>query len=60
MQITKFFNNSKELIQKANDIGYKCKRNISAKDEAINRIKFFKHIIEDCDGYKNLYVDGGD
>ena len=28
------------------------------KEEAKNRIKFFKHIIENCDGYKNLYVDG--
>lgn len=27
-------------------------------NKAKQRLKFFKHIIEDCDGYKNLYVKG--
>ena len=31
---------------------------LTAREEAKQRLKFFKHIIEDCDGYKNLYVKG--
>ena len=42
--------------------GYKVdpadKKNWIVDEEAKQRLKFFKHIIEDCDGYKNLYVKG--
>ena len=36
---------------------------VNYTDEQINALteyqeRFFKHIIEDCDGYKNLYTDG--
>jgi hypothetical protein len=31
---------------------------VSAQEEAKQRLKYFKHIIEDCDGYKNLYHNG--
>lgn len=37
---------------------YQRNEMLTAREEAKQRIKFFKHIIEDCDGYKNLYVKG--
>ena len=43
-----------ELFLKTN---YNFDKKITAKEEAISRIKYFKHIIEDCDGYKNLYFN---
>ena len=30
----------------------------AAREEAKNRLKFFKHIIEECDGYLALYYNG--
>lgn len=37
---------------------YEVNENCTAREEAKSRIKYFKHIIEECDGYKNLYVNG--
>lgn len=34
--------------------GYTIYENLSAREEAKRRIKEFKHLIEDCDGYKNI------
>jgi len=57
-QITRLITASKSIVQVAENIGYTINENISAREEAKNRLRFFKHIIEDCDGYKNLYVNG--
>jgi hypothetical protein len=54
-QLGKFINNAKELINKFEENKYEISENCSAVEESRNRIKFFKHIIEDCDGYKTLY-----
>ena len=32
---------------------YPQNEKLTAREEAKQRLKFFKHIIEDCDGYKN-------
>ncbi len=58
VQIEKLITASKNLINIFENKGYEHKECLSAREEAKNRIKFFKHIIEDCDGYKNLYVNG--
>ncbi|MFR8845853.1 MAG: hypothetical protein ACLVGL_12870 [Waltera sp.] len=47
----KFYSNSKILIAKVIDEGYVIQEDIEAREEAKNRLKFFKHIIEECDGY---------
>ena len=57
-QESRLIDASKNLISLFNDLGYVPKEKISAREEAKERIKFFKHIIEDCDGYKNLYYEG--
>lgn len=57
-QVEKFTINSKQLISKANQVGYTIDESLLPREEAKQRIIFFKHIIEDCDGYKNLYVNG--
>lgn len=31
---------------------------MSAREEAVKRLKFFKHVIEDCDCYRNFYYSG--
>lgn len=49
---------SKRLISIFQSQNYLFSQRLSAREEAKQRIKFFKHIIEDCDGYKNLYVQG--
>ena len=54
----KFGTNSKTFIAKVIDAGYVVNERIDAREEAKDRIKFFKHIIEDCDGYKTLYYNG--
>lgn len=56
-QIQKLIVSSKKLIEYFCDYE-KSGENMTAREEAKNRIRFFKHIIEDCDGYKNLYVNG--
>lgn len=49
---------AKNLITIFGQDNYEIKENCTAREEAKNRIKYFKHIIEECDGYKNLYVNG--
>ena len=57
-QIEKFYVASQNLISLFEANNYTYQQEISAREEAKNRLTFFKHIIEDCDGYKNLYVKG--
>ncbi|WP_202708328.1 hypothetical protein [Sporosalibacterium faouarense] len=57
-QLEKLLISSKNLISIFNQSEYSIEENLSAREEAKRRLKFFKHIIENCDGYKNLYVKG--
>lgn len=58
IQIDKFINNAKELINIYQKSKHEISESSSAYEESKNRMKFFKHIIEDCDGYRNLYYKG--
>lgn len=58
LQLQKFLVNTQELINSIIVNGYKIDESLSAREEAITRLKFFKHVIEDCDGYKNFYYSG--
>lgn len=49
---------AKSLISIFKEDNYEIKENSTAREEAKSRIQYFKHIIEECDGYKNLYVNG--
>ena len=57
-QLNKLFVASKNMIALFGSKNYQRNEMLTAREEAKQRIKFFKHIIEDCDGYKNLYVKG--
>ncbi len=57
-QLEKLLIASKTIISIFNQNGYSIEENLSAREEAKKRLAFFKHIIEDCDVYKNLYVKG--
>ena len=57
-QLSKLIDNAKTFCTIVKDAGYIANESISAKDESRERIKFFKHVIEDCDAYKNLYYNG--
>ena len=57
-ELIKLYDNSKALISKIIEEGYVFREDVEAREEAKNRLKFFKHIIEDCDGYKCLYYNG--
>lgn len=57
-QLEKFFKNTNELVNTVVASGYTIDEALTAREEAIRRLKFFKHVIEDCDCYKNLYSDG--
>jgi len=57
-QLEKLLMASKNLISLFVSNEYNFEENLSAREEAKKRLAFFKHIIEDCDGYKNLYVKG--
>lgn len=57
-QLEKLFVSSKKMISLFDNIGYEFNEKTTAREEAKNRLKYFKHIIEECDGYKNLYVKG--
>ncbi|WP_304509167.1 hypothetical protein [Anaerotignum sp.] len=57
-QLEKFLIASKNLISLFASNKYLLEEKLSAREEAKKRLKFFKHIIEECDGYKNLYVKG--
>ena len=58
IQIDKFINNAKELINIYQKSKHEIYESSSAYEESKNRMKFFKHIREDCDGYRNLYYKG--
>lgn len=49
---------AKKLISVFEPEQYLIEEKCTAREEAKSRIKYFKHIIEECDGYKNLYVNG--
>lgn len=57
-QLKKIVENSKQIIKTFHENEYTIIDGLSAQEEAINRLKFFKHIIEDCDAYRNFYVNG--
>lgn len=57
-QIEKLFVASQNLIALFNRQRYTIIEQSTAREEAKQRLKFFKHLIEDCDGYKNLYSNG--
>lgn len=57
-QLEKLLLASRNLVSIFKQNGYLIEENLSAREEAKKRLAFFKHIIEDCDGYKNLYVKG--
>lgn len=57
-QLEKLLLASKNLISIFDQNGYSIAESLSAREEAKKRLAYFKHIIEDCDGYKNLYVKG--
>lgn len=58
MQSNKLLVSSKNIINLFENFNYQRNEKLTAREEAKERLKFFKHIIEDCDGYKNLYVKG--
>lgn len=57
-QTTKFYEASRMLIELYNNIAPPSTTTLSAREEAKRRLNWFKHIIEECDGYKNLYYNG--
>lgn len=57
-QIEKFYYNSLQLVTLFRTKFPTPIVAPSAQEEAKQRLKYFKHIIEDCDGYKNLYHNG--
>lgn len=57
-QIDRLVLSAKKLISLFVEAKYSPIECMTAREEAKQRIKFFKHIIEECDGYKNLYVNG--
>lgn len=58
LQLERLLVSSKNIISIFENSNYQFDEYLSAREEAKQRLKFFKHIIEDCDGYKNLYVKG--
>lgn len=57
-QQEKLFVNSNNLIALyVEHGGCSTDEHQTAREEAKSRLLYFKHIIEDCDGYKNLYHD---
>lgn len=56
-QLTKLLTNARKLIALFLQNGYEVGECSKAQEESIKRIKYFKHIIEDCDGYRNFYVN---
>lgn len=56
-ELRKFYDSSRVLIEEFFK-RYSEPSRANSLEESIERIRFFKHIIEDCDGYKCLYNDG--
>lgn len=57
-QLEKFITNTEQLIKSVVANGYSIDESLSAQEEAVKRLKHFKHVIEECDCYKNLYYNG--
>ena len=57
IQQKKFIVNSCNIISLFWHKGYTTDKSLNAHEEAKSRLVYFKHIIEDCDGYKNFYSD---
>lgn len=57
-QHARFIDSAKELIALCSSEPGIFNQALTAREEAKCRIRYYKHIIEDCDGYRNLYVDG--
>lgn len=57
-QLEKLLIASQKIISIFKNLDYQVNEKLTAREEAKARLKYFKHIIEDCDGYKNLYVKG--
>lgn len=57
-QLEKLFVASQKIISLFENQDYQVNEKLTAREEAKERLRYFKHIIEDCDGYKNLYVKG--
>lgn len=55
-QFSKLIVNSEKIIKSFLENNYVIVEKITAIEESKNRLKYFKHIIEDCDAYKNFYV----
>lgn len=53
-QLEKLCDRSINMVDLMLNSGYTIYENLSAREEAKRRIKEFKHLIEDCDGYKNM------
>ena len=56
-QLERLLLSSKRLISTFWDNGYVMNEESTAREEAKSRLAYFKHIIENCDGWKNLYVE---
>ena len=57
-QLEKLFVASQKIIALFENSDYQVNEKLTAREEAKERLRYFKHIIEECDGYKNLYVKG--
>jgi len=57
-QLQKLLLSSKKLISLFYENGYSTEEKLTARKEAQKRLFYYKHIIENCDGYRNLYVKG--
>ncbi len=57
-ELEKFCDNSRMFAAKFFEEGYTANEMLDAREEAKERIKYFKHIIEDCDCYKLMYCNG--
>ncbi len=53
-----FLDTIKELIITLKGSLPASNEELTAREEAKRRLKYFKHMIEDCDCYKNLYLNG--
>ena len=57
-QLEKLFVASQKIIALIENSDYQVNEKLTAREEAKERLRYFKHVIEECDGYKNLYVKG--
>lgn len=57
-QIEKFISATESLIDIFLKNNYIIQEELTAQEESKRRLKYFKHIIENCDGYKHFYQGG--